>query len=635
EQRLDLALSGSGFGLWDWDVPTGRIFADDRWFTMLGFAPHEFPLDVDTWIALVHPDDRGRVSAALDAHFAGESPHYECEIRIRTREGGWRWVLDRGRVVERDPEGHPLRATGTHTDIQDRKQAEEALRRSEERLATIVRAAPLGITLTRAVDGVFMEVNETFAEVLGYDREALLGASAIDLGIWQKTSEREAAIAVLREEGRLAGRPVQFRTRDGELRTFLLFSELLEVEGLPCALTLHQDVTEARQLEAQLIQAQKMEAVGRLAGGIAHDFNNLLTAITGHVEFLLDALPEGDPRRDDAGGIRDSADRAKRLTRQLLAFSRQQVLNPRVVDLAEVVVSFEPLLSRIIGEDVALSVSRPEGRCPVRVDPGQLEQVVLNLVVNARDAMPDGGSLVIAADSIARRDQPTEGFRRPVPTGAYARLRVSDSGSGMDAATRDHIFEPFFTTKPAGKGTGLGLSTVYGIVSQSGGHVGVESGLDRGTTFTLLFPLVEESSAPADPAPRALPPREPDDTRSGSVLVVEDEDAVRLLARRVLDRAGYRVRAAPSGAEALRLADRAGPFDLVLTDMVMPGMSGRELVDHLRGDGRRLRVLYMSGYTADEVVRDGQNRNGSFLEKPFTPAELVRAVQEALGTSAS
>jgi PAS domain S-box-containing protein len=626
QQRLDRAVAASGLGLWEWDIPTGSVEVDDRWFTMLGYEPGAFPLDIDRWLDMVHPDDQATAWKALQRHLAGLEDSYRVELRLRTVDGGWRWVADRGQVVARDEGDGPLRVAGTHTDIQARKEAAEALRRSEERLAGIIRAAPLGITVSRLHTGEFVEVNETFARMLGYERDELLGRSSIDMGLWVDAGDRERLRNELIAEDRTRGFPVRFRTRDGDTRTVELSTELITVDGETCALALHQDVTDSRLLEEQLRQAQKMEAVGRLAGGVAHDFNNLLTAITGHVEFLLDDLDQDDPRRTDAYEIREGADRARRLTRQLLAFSRQQVLNPRRVDLSDVVASFEGLLRRLIGEDIDLRVIRHEP-CLVRVDPSQLEQVVLNLAVNARDAMPDGGALTLETGCSDLSDPGEAGFPPGLRPGQYATLHVTDSGSGMDGDTRARIFEPFFTTKPAGKGTGLGLSTVYGIISQSGGHIEVDSEPGDGTTFSIYLPLVDGEP---DPIARPTPAARIASPESGTkvVLLVEDEDAVRALAKRVLERSSYRVLSAGDGNAALRMVDNHGIPDLLLTDMVMPGMGGRELAQQLHERAPDLPVIFMSGYSEDMLGSARSHAN--FLEKPFTPNDLTDALRSAL-----
>jgi len=380
---------------------------------------------------------------------------------------------------------------------------------------------------------------------------------------------------------------------------------------------------ELRRLEQELAQSQRLESVGRLAGGVAHDFNNLLTAIAGHCELLLAALPAGDPTRHDADEILKAAERATALVGQLLAFSRKQLLQPRIVDLNEVVRGIEGMLRRLIGEDVELVTLLADDLGHVSADPRQLEQVIVNLAVNARDAMPAGGRLTIETQN-AGPDADGAGTK----PGRYVVLTVRDTGLGMDERTRAHAFEPFFTTKEVGQGTGLGLATVYGVVSQSGGRIELESEPGAGTTFRVLFPHVD--AAPVE----AIAQGEADRPAVGSetILVVEDEDVVRGLTRRVLLARGYTVLEAGEGKQALELAAaHAGPIDLLLTDVVMPGMSGRELGDRLAAARPEMRVLYTSGYTDDLVLARGvSGRETAFIAKPFTPDSLARSVRRTL-----
>jgi signal transduction histidine kinase/ActR/RegA family two-component response regulator len=395
-----------------------------------------------------------------------------------------------------------------------------------------------------------------------------------------------------------------------------------------------RDVTERRTAEEalrasqqQLLQAQKMDAVGRLAGGVAHDFNNLLTAIRGNAELLLFDIPQGDPRRDDVEEIRKAADRAAALTRQLLAFSRRQVLQPRVLDLNGVVQDMERMLRRLIGEDVELVTRLAPGLAQVRADPGQVEQVVMNLAVNARDAMPAGGQLIVETSDV----EPDDEFRRTFPyvvPGRYVMLCVSDTGQGMDPDTRERAFEPFFTTKPAGRGTGLGLSTVYGIVKQSGGYVWIESELGQGTRIRIYLPPVAAPAPAAGPgAAASLPGR-----GEGTVLLAEDEVTVRRLAVRVLRRGGFHVLEACDGEEALAVArEYTGPLHLLVTDMVMPRLGGRGLAARLREARPGVPVVYVSGYAEEAVQRDGVLDPGArFLPKPFTAEQLLETVHAAL-----
>jgi two-component system, cell cycle sensor histidine kinase and response regulator CckA len=391
------------------------------------------------------------------------------------------------------------------------------------------------------------------------------------------------------------------------------------------------DVSDRKRLEQQLIQSQKMEAVGRLAGGVAHDFNNLLTAISGYNELVLSQLPPGDPRRGHAEEIRRAADRAAGLTQQLLAYSRRQVLEPKVLDLNAVVSSMEKMLRRLIGEDVELATMQQPGLWPVRADPGQLEQVVLNLAVNARDAMPRGGRLQIATGNVAVDAASALSGVALVP-GDYAVLTVADNGLGMTPEVKARLFEPFFTTKEKGKGTGLGLSTVYGIVKQSGGYIWVDSEPGRGTAFRVYLPRCH-----AEPDRLEPPPASPESTTAGSetILLVEDEPEVRNLVEKLLAMQGYTVLVAASPSEALQLCEKERRrIDLLLTDVVMPDMSGRELARRLEPSRPEMRVLYMSGYTEDAIGRHGVlDPEIAFLQKPFSPDALARKVREGLGAT--
>ena len=388
------------------------------------------------------------------------------------------------------------------------------------------------------------------------------------------------------------------------------------------------DITDRKQLEDQFRQAHKMEAVGRLAGGVAHDFNNVLTVIRAQTEFLLADLPSDDPRRADVQEIQSAADRAASFTRQLLAFSRRQLLQPEVLDLNGVITGMEMMVRRLVGEDVVLLTKLLPDLPPIWADPGQLQQAILNLAVNSRDAMPRGGSLLIETNLV----ELDEHYPRQHPTakpGRHVVLVVTDTGSGMDAATRSRIFEPFFTTKEPGKGTGLGLSTVYGIVKQSGGHIWVYSEVGRGTTFKLYFPPHHGAPKPVQPERTTLPAL----GSGATILLVEDERPVRSTVRRLLERHGYRVLEAANGHDALHLVtSRAGEISLVLSDMVMPGMGGTELASRVRALAPRLPVLLMTGYTEEAITRAGERPlDENIIEKPFTLTTMLEKVRIAIG----
>ena len=388
-----------------------------------------------------------------------------------------------------------------------------------------------------------------------------------------------------------------------------------------------RDVTERRQLEDLLRQSQKMESIGQLAGGVAHDFNNLLTVINGRIEFLVGAPNLISEQEVDLQEIQKAAERAGGLTRQLLAFSRKQLLQPRVVDLNRMLDEVEPMLRRLLGEDIQIIVVRGEVLGPVMADPGQVQQVLLNLALNARDAMPSGGLLTIRTANESVSAAAKTGLSEIV-AGNYVLLEVTDTGCGMDETTRSRIFEPFFTTKMQGKGTGLGLSTVYGIVKQSGAAISVRSAPEMGTSFRILFPLKDG----VDPTESKQEELGTNDIGSETILLVEDEDSVRDLAQRMLQSRGYKVLAARHGGDALQMAFAAEQqIDLVVTDVVMPGMNGRQLVEALRARTPGVRVLYMSGYTDDDFVRRGLlASNVSFLQKPFTGKSLGRRVRSVL-----
>jgi len=515
-------------------------------------------------------------------------------------------------------------------DVTSRKRMEAGLRESEERYRLLFERNLAGVYRSTA-SGRLLECNRAFAQMLGYSSPA--EAMSQPAAAFHANAEgHEAFLDRLRREGSLLNHEYQAPRRDGS-PVWLIgnFSLLDGGGGEEILLGTIFDMTERRRLEEQLLQAQKMEAVGRLAGGIAHDFNNLLTAVSGYTELLLGRLPEGDAGREHALEIRHAGQRAAALTQQLLAFSRRQVLEPRVLDLNTVISDMEKMLRRVIGEDVELTASLDQSLWRTRADPSQIEQAILNLVVNARDAMPRGGRLTIETANVELDENYGDRYASFKP-GPHVMLAVSDTGVGMNAELQARLFEPFFTTKELGKGTGLGLSTTYGIVKQSGGSIWVYSEPGQGTTFKIYLPRSED---PLDrreiPAPTPIP-------RPGTerVLLVEDEPEVRRLVERLLTMQGYSVLAAPGPTEALAAARAGdGPIDVLVTDVVMPGMNGRELARALATRVPGLRVLYMSGYTDAAITQHGILEPGTaFLSKPFTPDALARKLREVLDAGA-
>lgn len=514
-------------------------------------------------------------------------------------------------------------------DITERKQFETALRASEQRLRTLFETVNL-IVLVLDADAKVEYVNPYFLNLTGYGLGEVVGSDWFTRFI--PPAVRQPMQAVFRELLEHELHPHYQNaivTKAGKQRKISWHNTVLrDARNQPTGtLSVGEDITERADLEAQLLQSRKMEAIGRLAGGVAHDFNNLLTVILGTTEMLLADLPPTDPRYVDLGEVKSAGERAAALTRQLLAFSRQQVLESRVVDLNGLITNLERMLRRIIGEDIRLRTTPEAHAATVRADASQLEQVILNLAVNSRDAMPDGGMLTIATANAELAEGYAEGLV-PLHPGPYVLVSVHDTGVGMDAATCAQIFEPFFTTKQKGKGTGLGLATVYGIVKQSGGYIFAYSEPGQGSTFKIYLPRVEEIAAQSDA--NQLPAAAL--TGNETLLVVEDDEVVRNLTRKMLETRGYHVLAAAGGREALALAaQHAEPLPLLITDVIMPEMSGRELAQRLAQLRPDMQVIYVSGYTGETIMHHGVLEPGvHFLQKPFTADVLALKVRQLL-----
>jgi two-component system cell cycle sensor histidine kinase/response regulator CckA len=571
-----------------------------------------------SFLEIVVPEDRHRVWEYYQKRLQGQLVPSQYEVGLLTRDG--RRVSMEVKPCVTEYQGQPASMV-VMRDITDRKRAEEALRESEERFRKLTEAANEGIAIYE--QGRVLEANQAMAEMLGYELPEVIGRHALE---FTAPESRAFVLRNIRSGYEKPYESVGLR-KDGRTFPVEVQGKAIPYRGRLARVTITRDLTERKRLEEELRQAHKMEAVGRLAGGIAHDFNNLLTVIGGYSELLLRRFDPADPAHQQAEAIMTAANHAAALTRQLLAFSRRQVLQPKVLDLNAVVTTMSRMLRRLIGEDIELVTALDPALGRVKADPGQLEQVLLNLAVNARDAMPQGGRLTLETANM----ELDEADGRPhvgVAPGRYVRLLVRDTGIGMDAATASHLFEPFFTTKELGQGTGLGLATVYGIVRQSGGHITVASTPGRGTTFTTYLPRLEEGveAAESGVAPAKLR------TGSETVLLVEDEAGVRGVAQEILRSTGYIVLAASDGNEALRISSQhEGPIHLLLTDVVMPGPSGPALVSCLASRRPEMRVMYISGYAEDAFVHYGSLAPGVvFLEKPFTHETLVRKVRETL-----
>ena len=510
----------------------------------------------------------------------------------------------------------------------EHKRYEEALRHSEARYRSLILSAVFGIYRC-TLGGRFLDVNPALISMLGYGSVEEVLALDARREVYVNPQEIDRLTDEYQRTGSLNGVEVQWKHKDGHTITVRLNGRAASSSGEEPEEVLEliaEDITERRQLEEQFRQAQKMEAVGRLAGGVAHDFNNLLMVINGYTEVLLEQLEPASEMHQKVQSIQQAADRAATLTRQLLAFSRKQVLELKVVDVNAVIGDMERLLRPLIGENIELltRLSTEAGR--TRADAGQLEQVIMNLVVNAKDSMPEGGKITIQSSNVTVR--PNLGEHRFIQPGRYSVISVADTGQGMDKETQSRIFEPFFTTKEKGKGTGLGLSTVYGIVKQSNGYVFAESQIGAGTTFYVYLPRVEETVEELGP----VTTQESEKGGCETVLLVEDEESVRELVRVTLISRGYKVLEAENGESGLRIAEATkGPIDILVTDVVMPGMGGRELAKRLVALRPGTSVLYLSGYTEDAIVTQGALSPGTaFLQKPFTLQNLAKKVREVL-----
>jgi PAS domain S-box-containing protein len=624
EEKYHSLVSNIPDVAWTVDAERRFVFIGKGIERITGYSLEEaYQGGVQFYLDSLHPDDVPLTRNGFRALFAEGRP-FDVESRLKRKDGEWIWVHYRALAsYERNGIRH---ADGLLSDITERKQAEA----EHVRLVTAIEQSAEAVVITNT-NGDIEYVNPAFTRITGYSREEVLGQNPRIL----KSDTQDPAFyqqlwaSILK--GEIWHGEIVNRRKDGELYTEEMnITPVRDARGaVTHFIATKQDVTERRRLEKQFRQAQKMEAVGRLAGGVAHDFNNLLTIINGYSDLVLDRLNPDDPNRAHIGEIKKAGDQAASLTRQLLAFSRQQVLALQILDLNALVAHVQKMLRRLIGEDIDLAVVRDPSLGQVKADAGQIEQILMNLAVNARDAMPEGGKLVIETANAELDDAYVCTHPLVVP-GRYVMLAVSDTGMGIDAQTQAHIFEPFFTTKELGKGTGLGLAMVYGIVKQSGGYIWVYSEPGQGATFKIYLPRVDEVAESIQASKMSSHSL----AGSETILLVEDEEAVRALAAKVLEERGYKVLESTSPEDALQIGERhKEPVHLLLTDVVLPRMSGRKIAEHLALLRPGMKVLYMSGYTDDSVVRQGVlEANTAFLQKPFTPASLARKVREVLDT---
>jgi len=606
------------------DVEGRRIYNSQSYERVLGYSPED--LQKSSAFEQIHPEDRERVrEASLEARRTGAGR--TLEYRMRHKDGSWRVLESTARVIP-SASGIPEKLVIVNRDITERKRAVEALRVSEASFRSVVEDAPYGIYQADD-EGHFLRVNPALQRMLGYSTTDELQNVNLEKEIFRRLQDFRGMRETLHSHDEFKELEIEWRKKDGTPITVRCSGRRVREENKGSAFheVFAEDVTDKRVLEAQLRMAGKMEAIGRLSGGIAHDFNNILGVMIGYSQLLKRKMQSEPNLLEYADEIEKAGQRAASLTRQLLAFSRQQILTPTVLDLNTLVADMEKMLPRLIGEDIAVRIELGARLGTVRADRGQVEQVIMNLAVNARDAMPSGGTLLIETanrdlDELYARDHP--GAR----LGRYVMLSVHDSGVGMDRETISHIFEPFFTTKELGKGTGLGLATVYGIVKQSGGYIGVDSHPGKGACFQVFLPRVNE---PITRSSEILAPA-PETKSSETILLAEDSDPLRKLAKSLLEGHGFEVLAAQNGEEALDLArDHTGHIHLLLTDVVMPGINGRVLAERLLVARPGTKILYMSGYTDSFIAGHGVlDRSTNLLYKPFTEEKLIERVRGVL-----
>jgi PAS domain S-box-containing protein len=630
EERLRLAMEATSDGLWDWDLTTDQIYWSARSYTMLGYHPQQFTVNYAVWLELLHPEDRARIAEQLLLQIRNQG-FFSLEYRLRTQEGGWRWVNGRGKPVSYDANHHMVRVVGTHVDIHERVQSEQRLQESKKRFELLFEHAKDAIFVADAKTGTILEVNSTAERMLGRPRSELVGLNSVELHP-AEMREHYRKLFEQAAEGSMGKMDVlELQAADGRrIPTEVASSSIVLPSGQVVVQGVFRDVSDRLQLEAQLRQAQKMEAIGQLAGGVAHDFNNVLAAIMLQISMLQSDRRMPSEVHSSLTLLEASTKRAADLTRQLLLFGRRQPAKMQPVDMDALVANLLKMLRRLIGETIQLEFTPVANRHWVNADSGMMEQVLMNLVVNARDAMPQGGRIAITVESLASASlsakAPVHGLQQ---VERYLCLTVTDTGTGIDADTLKRLFEPFFTTKPQGKGTGLGLATAYSILKTHQGWIEVESEPGRGSSFRVYLPMIAAPRSvvkpmehvPAPPAPR------------GAVLLVEDDQLVRTFTSLSLKSAGYPVIEAADGRAALALwKNTMAVVELVLTDMVMPsGLNGWDVVAAVRQDKPRLPAVIMSGYASDLPAAALKPETGVvFLQKPFDTPKLVMALRNAI-----
>jgi PAS domain S-box-containing protein len=640
QPRPELALDASNSGVWEFNPHTFKDTRyNDGWFAMLGFGPDELPHTAETWTQLMHPDDLEYVQVKLKNHIEGKE-EYSLKFRMKKKNGSYCWIHSTGRIVEWDSQGQPKKMIGIHTDITKFKEQEEALKESEQNYRCLVESSSDWIWEVNE-EGRYTYSSPQVEKILGYSPEEIIDKRPFDFLVSEETNR----IQKIFSDHIKSGKPIT------HLENINLHKAghrvVLETNGVPIIdetghvkgyRGIDRDITERveaeadnQRLQSQLAQAHKMESVGRLAGGVAHDFNNMLTIILGNTEMILSDMPPESRFIENLQEIHKAAARSANLTRQLLAFARKQTISPKILNLNEALEEMCRMLKRLIGEDINLSWLPSKKLWPVKIDPSQVDQILANLCVNARDAIKGVGKITIETKNTVF-DEPYCLKHVDFHPGEFVMIAVSDNGCGMDTCILDNIFEPFFTTKEVEQGSGLGLATVYGIVKQNGGFLNVYSEPEKGTTFKIYLPrhLISVAAAPDQHLSEPIP------WGNETVLLVEDDESILRMTKMLLERLNYTVLDASSPVEAIRIAENHldSQIQLLLTDVVMPEMNGRDLAEALSKLHPELKCLFMSGYTANMIAHHGVlDRGVQFISKPFSIKELGDKLRDVLDST--
>ena len=630
ENRWKFAIEGSGDGVWDWEIRTGNTNYSKRWKEMLGYTEDDILPTNQEWLDRIHPEDRAYVAATMRAYLAGETEIYVVEYRLRCKDESYKWILGRGMVVTRSDDGQPLRMIGTHTDITDRKQMEEKLRLSEEKFSTAFRVSPDAINITRLSDGKYLEISEGFTAIAGFTPEDAIGKSSLELNIWVDPEDRARLVRELGARGVVNNLEAQFRCKDGTTFTGLMSARVIEVEGVPCLLSITRDISERkraeeenRRLEKQMLHAQKLESLGVLAGGIAHDFNNILMTIMGNADLALMRINKESPAAENLHQIEKASVRAADLAKQMLAYSGKGRF---VVECLDLNLLFEEMLHMLevsISKKAVLRFNLTRPLPAVEADATQLRQIVMNLVINASEAIGDKSGVIAITTGCMDCDK---NYLRDVwlseniGEGLYVYLEVADTGCGMSKETLARIFDPFFTTKFSGRG--LGMAAVLGIVKGHKGAIRVYSEQGKGSTFKILLPAAHR---PADLFNHV---GNPDDWQgSGTVLLVDDEETVRGIGSAMLKELGFTPITADDGVAAVRIFKEHPDIAFVILDLTMPHMDGEQCFRELRQLKPDVRVIMTSGYNEYEVTQKFVGKGlAGFMQKPYKISELKKMI---------